>query len=158
MTFSVERSLFSCHCNDYIPIYYKSVVAMPLHHRPGAMVHSNISISPSSTCQTAMADIFCIDEILRTFLFYCDKPTLARLARTAKVFSDPALDVLWETLESFSYLLKLFPQDLISWIPCDKFPPKPVGITLAGYVIASVFSLKPCLVLLPSVPHRQSIT
>ncbi|KAI5121923.1 hypothetical protein M0805_000252 [Coniferiporia weirii] len=63
-----------------------------------------------------------IDEILRTFLQFCDKPTLARLARSSKLFCDPALDVLWENLESFSHLLKLFPKELITWGPSDSPP------------------------------------
>ncbi|KAH8112763.1 hypothetical protein DFH11DRAFT_1511091 [Phellopilus nigrolimitatus] len=70
-------------------------------------------------------NIFDIDEILRTFLQFCEKPTLARLARTNKLFSDPALDALWETLESFSHLLKIFPPELISWHASDSTPPKP---------------------------------
>ncbi|KAJ4473894.1 hypothetical protein J3R30DRAFT_3782075 [Lentinula aciculospora] len=72
-----------------------------------------------------------IDEILRTLLRYCDKTTLACLSRTARFFSDPALDVLWENLESFAHLLRIFPPELISWnhpqqqqvVPTG--PPKP---------------------------------
>ena len=72
-----------------------------------------------------------IDEILRTFLRWCDKPTLACLARTSKFFSDPALDVLWENLESFAYLLKVFPEELIAWAPAATGGPlRPVSLTL----------------------------
>lgn len=78
-----------------------------------------------------MRNILEIDEILRTFMRFCDKSTLARLARTSKVFSDPVLDVLWEHLESFAHLLKVFSPELISWQPSDTAgQPKPVSIDL----------------------------
>lgn len=78
-----------------------------------------------------MPDIFAIDEVLRTFLRFCDKASLARLARTSKLLSDPALDILWETLESFLHFLKLFPEDLITFNVMDNGMVKPVGTSRA---------------------------
>lgn len=72
--------------------------------------------------------IFHIDEILLTIISHCDKPTLARLARTSKAVSDPALDVLWENLESFSYLLRIFPKELVSWHASETTAAKPVRL------------------------------
>ena len=37
--------------------------------------------------------------------------TLAVLARTCRLFSEPALDVLWSHLPSIGPLLRLFPED-----------------------------------------------
>lgn len=77
-----------------------------------------------------MPDIFAIDEVLRTFLRFCDKQSLARLARTSKLLSDPALDILWETLESFLHFLKLFPEHLITFNVMDNGTVKPVSTSL----------------------------
>ncbi|KLO07817.1 hypothetical protein SCHPADRAFT_894335 [Schizopora paradoxa] len=63
----------------------------------------------------AMPSIFEIEEILCLFLSFCDDPSLAVLARTSKLFSESALDVLWSEMHSFTQLLKLFGEDLISF-------------------------------------------
>lgn len=81
-------------------------------------------IIPSSP-SGAMPTIFEIDEILRHFLSFCNNPSLAVLARTSKLFSELALDVLWEELHSFSHLLKLFGEDLITWNSNNQ---KPVSV------------------------------
>ena len=72
--------------------------------------------------------IFHIDEILLTLIAHCDKPTLARLARTSKAVSDPAIDALWENLESFSHLLRIFPKELVSWHASESSAAKPVRL------------------------------
>ena len=79
-----------------------------------------------------MANIFEIDEIVRNVLRFCDRKTLGCLARTGKMVSDQALDELWRELESFAYLLKLFPDELISWHSLDDGPRgavRPVSIS-----------------------------
>ena len=63
----------------------------------------------------SMSKILRVYDILYGVLRYCDKPTLARLARVSKLISEPALDVLWEELESFTHLLRLLPTDVIAW-------------------------------------------
>ncbi|KAL6306391.1 hypothetical protein BKA93DRAFT_748409 [Sparassis latifolia] len=52
-----------------------------------------------------------IDEILRKIFAYlsADRQSVARVARTCKVFSDVALCLLWSELESLLPLLRLFP-------------------------------------------------
>ena len=70
-----------------------------------------------------------IDEILQTLISYCEKPTLARLARSCKAVSDPALDELWENLESFAHLLRIFPKELVSWHASETTAAKPVSTT-----------------------------
>ncbi len=75
-----------------------------------------------------MPTVFEIDEILRLFLSFCDDPTLAILARTSKLFSELALDVLWQELHSFSHLLKLFGNELITWNSDSTNIQKPVSI------------------------------
>jgi hypothetical protein len=54
-----------------------------------------------------------IVEVQRTIFreIYMDA-SLARLARTCRAFNDSALDVLWETLESFTILVQCLPRDL----------------------------------------------
>ncbi|KAG9309977.1 hypothetical protein JVU11DRAFT_10011 [Chiua virens] len=43
------------------------------------------------------------------------KATIARLARTCRTFSSPALDILWKALTSLIYLLRCLPTDLFQW-------------------------------------------
>ncbi|KAL5497878.1 hypothetical protein ACEPAH_2809 [Sanghuangporus vaninii] len=94
----------------------------------------NLSAAPAPRMHTIQTrNILEIDEILRTFLRWCDKPTLACLARTAKFFSDPALDILWENLESFAHLLKVFPEGLITW---EHVPPNgPIRATVNHLIV-----------------------
>ncbi|KAG9317777.1 hypothetical protein JVU11DRAFT_1997 [Chiua virens] len=63
----------------------------------------------------------CLDiiEVQRTIFHhvrndseYNGKVTLARLARVSRVFSNTALDVLWEQLASIAYLIRCLPPDL----------------------------------------------
>lgn len=80
-----------------------------------------------------MKSPFDIDEILRVILAYCDKPSLACLARTASCFTEPALDLLWETLPSFAVLLKLLPEELVHWSNVDgPGQSRPVSVSRAG--------------------------
>ncbi|THH03918.1 hypothetical protein EW145_g5900 [Phellinidium pouzarii] len=72
-----------------------------------------------------MTSIFEVDEIYRTILQYCDRPTLVRLARTSKLLSEVPLDLLWENLEAFSHLLRTFPSNLITWDASERAQPKP---------------------------------
>ncbi|TDL27955.1 hypothetical protein BD410DRAFT_894090 [Rickenella mellea] len=67
-----------------------------------------------------------IYEIVCAICGQCDKPTLAILARTNKSFSDPALEILWADLNSFSDLLSLLPEDLVTWHRQDYGPPRPM--------------------------------
>lgn len=78
--------------------------------------------------QRPSTNIIHIHEILLNFVSHCDKPTLARLARTCKAISDPALDVLWEELESFAHLLRIFPKELVSWSASETASARPVSI------------------------------
>ena len=55
-----------------------------------------------------------IDEITHSLVAFCDKPTLAILARTSSVFTEHALDALWFELDSLWNLLRLFPPGIIT--------------------------------------------
>lgn len=58
-----------------------------------------------------------VDLIFRSFEELDLPPSLAALAslaRTCRLFSEPALDVLWSRLPSIAPLLKLFPEE--KWI------------------------------------------
>jgi hypothetical protein len=50
-----------------------------------------------------------IDEILRHMVAFSDNAELAVLARTCRIFQDPALDRLWSVLYSPAPLLRLLP-------------------------------------------------
>ncbi|EGN94131.1 hypothetical protein SERLA73DRAFT_188726 [Serpula lacrymans var. lacrymans S7.3] len=68
-----------------------------------------------------MHSCLCITEILEeifehAFAAKYGSSTLAVLARTCRVFSEPALDILWRKQTSLIPLLKCLPQDL--WILC----------------------------------------
>ncbi|KAG6851900.1 hypothetical protein C0991_005171 [Blastosporella zonata] len=60
-----------------------------------------------------------IPEILRLIFEYlskeCRKASLLILARTCKLFKDPALGVLWHTLESLEPLIYSLPHDAFLW-------------------------------------------
>jgi hypothetical protein len=51
-------------------------------------------------------------EILWAILSACDDRTLGTLARTCRLFHDPALDILWTHQHSLITLLKIMPADL----------------------------------------------
>ena len=70
------------------------------------------------------------DPILFALLQFCDNRTLARLARTATFICEPALDVLWRDLESFSHLLGTFPSELLTWANTNDPWPRPVSGSL----------------------------
>ncbi|KAF8994461.1 hypothetical protein BDQ17DRAFT_1366810 [Cyathus striatus] len=56
-----------------------------------------------------------IPEILRQIcecLMYFEKPTLASLARTCRMLEEPALDVLWHSLNGFYPLAKCLPSNV----------------------------------------------
>jgi len=61
--------------------------------------------------------IFQIDELVREmtrhmFVWYIPQRFVLNWALTCKAFSDPALDVLWETQDSLVNLLKTLPPDV----------------------------------------------
>ncbi|EIW85644.1 hypothetical protein CONPUDRAFT_142127 [Coniophora puteana RWD-64-598 SS2] len=70
-----------------------------------------------------------VDEILRNVVndSSLNKRDLASVAMTCRAWSDPALDELWESLDSLGPLLNALPQGLLEWeySPGDK-------TTLAG--------------------------
>lgn len=77
-----------------------------------------------------MPNLWGIDEIIRVVCEFCDNQTLARLGRVNKSFSDPALDVLWDSLTSFANLLRLLPEELVTWHNQEHLeygPPRPVS-------------------------------
>jgi hypothetical protein len=51
-------------------------------------------------------------EVLSLIFSFCNRPTLNAVARTCKLFHDPALDLLWCHPVSFVTLLKTMPADL----------------------------------------------
>lgn len=59
----------------------------------------------------------CISEILREIFEYCalsNLSPLAHLARTCRLFREPALDILWRELDDVSPLMKCLPSNL--WV------------------------------------------
>ncbi|KAJ7925027.1 hypothetical protein B0H13DRAFT_2314819 [Mycena leptocephala] len=48
-----------------------------------------------------------------------DSAALVALSRTCKAFSDPALDVLWETQDTILHLLRCFPRDIFPLATAD---------------------------------------
>lgn len=64
-----------------------------------------------------MHDIFRIDELVREitrhmFGWHIPQRFVLNWALTCKAFSDPVLDVLWETQDSLVNLLKTLPSDV----------------------------------------------
>ncbi|KAG1781808.1 hypothetical protein EV702DRAFT_607746 [Suillus placidus] len=61
-----------------------------------------------------MASPLYIEDILQLIIAQLasdsDKQSLARLAQTCKAFSDPCLDSLWHTMDSFSPFIPLLPR------------------------------------------------
>ncbi|KAH6912243.1 hypothetical protein BKA70DRAFT_1184870 [Coprinopsis sp. MPI-PUGE-AT-0042] len=57
-----------------------------------------------------------IPEILSNIFSdaWCAQPTLARLARTCKIFHEPAIRQLWRKLPGFHPILKLLPENVVS--------------------------------------------
>jgi hypothetical protein len=76
-----------------------------------------------------------VDEILRLFtrelVASGGKATAVSLACCCKGFGDPVLDVLWETQDQLTPLLKCFPQEV--WKEEDG--------TFVSYFMAFIFSI-----------------
>ena len=73
--------------------------------------------------QPTAPNIVHINEITRNLVRFCDKPLLATLARTSRLFIEDALDALWYELESLWHLLALFPNNLITYEAQGSFQP-----------------------------------
>ncbi|EIW83411.1 hypothetical protein CONPUDRAFT_143318, partial [Coniophora puteana RWD-64-598 SS2] len=54
-----------------------------------------------------------VDEILRNITCTLDASSLACFARTCRAFSEPALDALWMSLDSFLPLVSILPEDAV---------------------------------------------
>lgn len=63
-----------------------------------------------------------VQRIIFHEVYYQPRGTgaLARLARTCRAFNNVALDVLWETLDSFVWLIQCLPRDLWKIDPADR--------------------------------------
>ncbi|KAG5637508.1 hypothetical protein H0H81_004334 [Sphagnurus paluster] len=60
-----------------------------------------------------------IPEIVSMICQQCDypsRPTLAALARTCQLFSEPALQCLWEEVEGLAHLIRCMPADLWKFV------------------------------------------
>jgi hypothetical protein len=78
-----------------------------------------------------MHRVLYILEVLRIILSDCDKKTLGRLARTCRLFCDPALDTLWSLQPSLITLLEYVLSDLL----------QPSNLMMPSRVYYSVCSL-----------------
>lgn len=88
--------------------------------------HSSTSrLLPVSKRKAEIHHCFEIPEILlhifeHVYLSDKGRADLASLALTCKLFSGPALDVLWRIQTSFLPLLMTFPRELLNFAPSDQ--------------------------------------
>jgi hypothetical protein len=73
-------------------------------------------------------------EVLSIVFSFCDRPTLNAVARTCKLFHNPALDLLWCHPVSFVTLLETMPADL--WEIRGEFP---IRVLVRETTLKSVF-------------------
>ncbi|KAH0835038.1 hypothetical protein J3R83DRAFT_10775 [Lanmaoa asiatica] len=79
----------------------------------------------TSQTKTQLPHCFEIPEILlhifeHVYVSYKGRSDLASLALTCKLFSAPALDVLWRIQTSFLPLLMTFPRELLNFAPSEQ--------------------------------------
>ena len=115
--------------------------------------HSSSSRSlPISQRKAQIPRCLEIPEILfhifeHVYVSHKGRSDLARLARTCKLLSGPALDVLWRIQTSFYPLIMTFPPTLLNFAPSDQ-------MAVATFVRAHLY---PALMATqPDCNHRQS--
>ena len=86
-----------------VPSVFKKSAASGSYYRPHTVYETNM---PSSVLRDAEATRKLLEVIKDT---PSGSRTLAWLARTCKSFNEPAMDVLWNELDSFLPLIGLFP-------------------------------------------------
>jgi len=97
-----------------------------LHPEPPPQRHSSTSGSLPIPQQSALIPhCFQIPEILlhifeHVYVSHKGRSDLASLALTCKLFSDPALDILWRIQTSFLPLIMTFPRELLNFAPSDQ--------------------------------------
>lgn len=61
-----------------------------------------------------------LDIFEHVYVSHKGRSDLASLALTCKLFSGPALDILWRIQTSFLPLLMTFPRELLNFAPSDQ--------------------------------------
>ena len=99
----------------------------------------------------------CMDKVVRLIAYELvasgGRPTTIALVCCCRSFEDPALDVLWGTLETLLLLFESFPEDVWNWGRCTVSLPTTHALSLFQLLGLKDFPKTPNYVGVGSVPE-----